>query len=144
MQHAATSKPYPPWVKTVKRNLKAEFDAEQLVRVTFWQSTFHEHEALRPLGDGEQVSDVIMQRGQIDALRVGFHHNDDADGLLQRLMWRRERRTASDAGMACDGLFDLHGADDLAAAVDDLLGPACDVQVPIFVEVSEVAGVEPA
>ena len=35
MQHAATSKPYPPWVKTVKRNLKAEFDAEQPPKRSF-------------------------------------------------------------------------------------------------------------
>lgn len=47
--------------------------------------------------------------------------------------------TRSDVWMGRNRLLYLHGTDDLSTAVDNLLGPARDVEVPILVEKTEIA-----
>jgi len=91
--------------------------------------------------------DELLERGKVNPLRRRAHDEQDADRLLQSLVWDAEGECRADAGVAAgaseDGVLDLARRDDLAATVDGLLAAAGDIEVAVVVEVAQVARLLP-
>mmetsp|Transcript_62254 Transcript_62254/g.203177 ORF Transcript_62254/g.203177 Transcript_62254/m.203177 type:complete len:586 (+) Transcript_62254:2396-4153(+) len=119
-----------------------QLDPQGLVRVVLRQVR-HQDQHLRPLRKGQRLLAPALDAAEARARLALLCDNRNTDALLEDVVGNRECDARLDTGVRLDGLLHLKGRDDLAAAVDDLLGAAGDVEVAILVQPTQVAGVEP-
>mmetsp|Transcript_65190 Transcript_65190/g.169403 ORF Transcript_65190/g.169403 Transcript_65190/m.169403 type:complete len:260 (-) Transcript_65190:864-1643(-) len=108
-----------------------------------WQVR-HMHEDLRPLGKSQALLAELVQATEANPRFALMADNCQADALLEHLVGDCERDGSLHQRVRTNRFLDLERRDDLAAAVDDLLGTAADVEVAILVHPAEIACVEPA
>mmetsp|Transcript_129003 Transcript_129003/g.412450 ORF Transcript_129003/g.412450 Transcript_129003/m.412450 type:complete len:347 (+) Transcript_129003:3112-4152(+) len=120
----------------------AQLDTQGLVGVVLRQVR-HDHQDLRPLGEGQGLLAPALNRPQTHPWLVRLAHHGDTDALLHHLVGHREGDHRLDARVRDHGFLDFKGGDDLATPVDHLLRPPRDVQVPVRIDPTQVARVEP-
>src|SRR5262245_3230449 len=101
----------------------------------------HEHEATGFLEPPEHVSGVGDEVGEG---HLAPRDDDRAHRFAPALVRHAHHGHLADGGMGGQDVLDLPGGHVLAPADDDVLRAVHDVQVPVVVDLAQVAGVQPS